>query len=369
MAGNEGLNFLMQNRERTAFPETSSSNQMQSATLQTRHSFLALDMLRGVAALAVMTRHTSSLFGGQLFPMAYLAVDFFFMLSGFVLAHAYGRQLGKSLSFRAFMVARLIRLYPLYLLGLLVTCLALGIATIRGGGVSLLAWLIWLPTALLFLPAPGHLNSSIFPLNGPTWSLFFELVVNAALGAWFQYFSLRLLFTIIGISGLGLICSAGLIGTIDVGFQWATFPLGFLRVAPSFFGGWLLYMIWQQRRTTLANWAALVAACCLITTLAINPSHDVEAALAIVTIAVAFPAIIYLAAASSITNPVLSRGSTWLGASSYAIYVLHLPAYRKRDFPRTLTPALLTDGLRIGGGVWPVQAVAVLGKLKGSRSV
>jgi peptidoglycan/LPS O-acetylase OafA/YrhL len=79
-----------------------------------------LDGMRGVAAIAVVMFHAASFFGALRPPSAYLAVDFFFALSGFVLGYAYDRRLAGGMSAVNFMLRRLIRLYPLYIAG---TCL------------------------------------------------------------------------------------------------------------------------------------------------------------------------------------------------------------------------------------------------------
>jgi len=91
--------------------------------------FEALDGLRGVAALSVVAAHVYFLFG-YAFPSIDLAVDFFFALSGFVLAHAYGERLRGGMGAGRFMLLRLIRLYPLYILGTTIglMCLAGGLA-------------------------------------------------------------------------------------------------------------------------------------------------------------------------------------------------------------------------------------------------
>src|SRR5689334_22879226 len=107
---------------------------------QRTRDFITLDGLRGLAAAAIATRHTYVFFEpittygripdvsghlpqvGPLFE-SYLAVDFFFALSGFVLMHAYGRKLRDGMSMAHFMKIRLIRLYPLYLLALVLVLL------------------------------------------------------------------------------------------------------------------------------------------------------------------------------------------------------------------------------------------------------
>ncbi len=80
--------------------------------------FTVLDGLRGVAALCVVQTHTQDLLLGDTLPTAYLAVDLFFLLSGFVLAHAYEERLRQGMTLHRFMLARLVRLYPLYLAGI-----------------------------------------------------------------------------------------------------------------------------------------------------------------------------------------------------------------------------------------------------------
>jgi peptidoglycan/LPS O-acetylase OafA/YrhL len=101
---------------------------------ESKRTFVTLDGLRGIAALAIVARHAPVLFNSvsiyvqsdigkptALFFESYLAVDFFVALSGFVLAHAYGQRLRGGMPASEFMTVRLIRLYPLYLLALTIT--------------------------------------------------------------------------------------------------------------------------------------------------------------------------------------------------------------------------------------------------------
>ena len=94
---------------------------------------LVLDGMRGVAALAVVALHLKDSLGISAPPASYLAVDLFFMLSGFVLAQAYGARLAGPLSPWGFIRLRLIRLYPLYLAGLVVGA-AVGLIDAGGPG-------------------------------------------------------------------------------------------------------------------------------------------------------------------------------------------------------------------------------------------
>jgi peptidoglycan/LPS O-acetylase OafA/YrhL len=86
----------------------------------TPHQFATLDGLRGVAAIAVTSLHFRFELGKFLLPHSYLAVDFFFVLSGFVLAYAYEDRLSEGMKPIQFLRLRVIRLYPLYLIGTLI---------------------------------------------------------------------------------------------------------------------------------------------------------------------------------------------------------------------------------------------------------
>ncbi|MHC2733083.1 hypothetical protein ACVIEO_006660 [Rhizobium leguminosarum] len=81
-----------------------------------RNRYYTLDAMRGFAAICVVATH----FRESYAPSAYLAVDFFFVLSGFIIAEIYGKRLSRGLLFQSFMAARIKRLYPLYLIGILV---------------------------------------------------------------------------------------------------------------------------------------------------------------------------------------------------------------------------------------------------------
>ena len=149
-----------------------------------KERFVVLDGMRGVAALAVIIDHVASPLMQTLIPGRYLAVDFFFVLSGFVLAHVYLTRLAEGrMSPGAFLRVRAIRFAPLYLAAFALGAALALLYALRGWHEHTLPHVA---TSALFgvfmLPTPPPLSiwpDAPFPLNGPTWSLFFELAVNA----------------------------------------------------------------------------------------------------------------------------------------------------------------------------------------------
>jgi peptidoglycan/LPS O-acetylase OafA/YrhL len=174
-----------------------------------RKNFALLDGLRGVAATFVITCHASALWGGAPCFHSYLAVDLFFVMSGFVIATAYGGKLANGrLVFRDFMVVRLIRLYPLFFLSAMV-CGAISYhhhfehgLTSSKIGISLILTLFCLPSFL------GH-SPMLFPLNLVFWSIFYELIVNVLYGYWHRMLTVRVLAVGLIAMVLAMIALAG----------------------------------------------------------------------------------------------------------------------------------------------------------------
>src|ERR1700722_15456070 len=139
-----------------------------------RYTFL--DGVRGIAAIFVFTRHASDFWGWRPYR-SYLAVDLFFLLSGFVIAYAYDERLrNKKMSTRQFLLTRLIRLYPMFLLSVVLSSVVVIWKSAMGTQEHSTAGEILGVFALtaLFLPSKMQGNADLFPLNGPYWSLFYE---------------------------------------------------------------------------------------------------------------------------------------------------------------------------------------------------
>jgi peptidoglycan/LPS O-acetylase OafA/YrhL len=303
-----------------------------------RQVFSALDGMRGVAALIVVERHRPEMFFGTPAHGGHLAVDLFFILSGFVIAYAYAQRLSDGLGLGRFMLARVIRLYPLYLLATLFGA-ALFAAQLmvapEGGARSWDRLAVSLGFGLIFLPTPMAWSfdaNALFPINGPAWSLFFELAVNLAFALLILRLTLPVLLTLVA-AGAVLFGGAALwAGTADIGYNAATFLGGFPRVTFGFFMGVMLFRIWQARPdVALPSWLtwALLAlvALTMLWPMPAAGSGMPRVAFEMVVCFVVFP-IVVLAGACTQPGPRGARLCAVLGASSYGVYVFHMPASR-----------------------------------------
>jgi len=145
-----------------------------------KRRYLILDGLRGVAAFGVLIFHGRSWMPDRLFSHGYLAVDFFFILSGFILAYTYATTEGTTRGgARVFWVARIARIYPVYLLGLV---LALGPYLATEHNIQNITISIGSHLVMLHAWLPGTLD-----LNQPSWSLSveaFNLSVRISVYLW-----------------------------------------------------------------------------------------------------------------------------------------------------------------------------------------
>ena len=145
--------------------------------------YATLDGLRGVAAVLVLCYHTHAFQGSAaIAPHGYLAVDFFFMLSGFVIASAYQEKLRAGLPVVDFFRLRMIRLYPVALAGILLGAVKLvsqyAISPAQSEPAQWIALAVFLNALVLPVVSETHFSGALFPTDGPVWSLFYELLVN-----------------------------------------------------------------------------------------------------------------------------------------------------------------------------------------------
>jgi len=289
-----------------------------------RH-YVTLDALRGVAALAVMAYHLGTPLGAHVLPSAYIAVDFFFILSGFVIAHAYEARLRDSMSAGRFIVVRLVRLYPLYVAGIAIGLFyILGKSPLRPDeavpadalGLAALLGALFLPT---FRDAP-HLQG-LFPFNGAAWSLFFELVINVFYALSFRFWTTRRLTALTAIAATGLVVCAWIYGSLDIGMNRETFLGGFVRVAFGFPLGVLIYRLRARLPRIKAPSLALLALTLLLA--AVDLSGPWRAAFDLTAALVWMPLIVLIGAQNE--PEVAAPAYRVLGDLSYPVYALHTP--------------------------------------------
>lgn len=303
-----------------------------------------LDALRGVAAVAVLLYH----FGDRsdlnyLFPRGYLAVDFFFALSGFVLAQAYGAPLGSYLSARMFAARRLVRLLPMLIPGTLVAGLfELG----RSGAGPVIGRLPEIALAVvagcLALPLPfaTSMEHTIFPLNGPVWSICFELIANVVLVvAWKLAKPRGLMWAVLVPSCLLMILISMTVGTVNIGFWVGNWFYGVPRALFSFSAGVLLF----TSPVKFPRLPAYLFPCALLAIFMIpDIPRPAGTELDLAIIVLAFPFLVGSAAASEPLR--LPRIAYALpGELSYPIYAIHYPIVR------VVTSMLKHRGLSVGG--------------------
>lgn len=294
--------------------------------------FGVLDSWRGVAALLVAIFHLnilSAVYSLDFVRNAYLFVDFFFVLSGFVITHSYGDRLGNLEGVATFVIRRFGRLWPLHVVVLLAMVLVesgRAISAARGasfynppfsGATSLHAILI----NLAFGQSFGIEQQLTW--NSPSWSICAEfwtyLIFAASLlvgGVWFRAvrFATEILLAAM------LIGSAGVLFLMSRHGIDATYDLGFVRCIYGFLVGHLTYRLWQAAsqvrfRTGLLEVAVLVAAVFYVSSV----GHSRYSFLAPIVFAVVV--FVFSFEAGPISRLLLNRGNAWLGRVSYSIYM------------------------------------------------
>lgn len=286
----------------------------------TKDRYHTLDGMRGLVALLVAGYHFSEACSWKLIPQGYLAVDFFFLLSGFVIALQYGGKLGDTLSVRRFMTLRIIRLYPLHMFGLAVGVLVFwtwkGPSHILPGSTA--------PTLLmntLMLPTP--FNALLFPFNGAQWSIFVEVVVNFifALALYRLRSPMLLSVALIGVIGLLLTVHAPFF--FDLGWAWPNLVGGLFRALFAFPTGMIVARLMRGRARDRSPIAIL--ACIALLALMFAPvPRDLQVAYEFATVLVAFPMIL-LAGVRYEPFEWQMTPFAFLGDISYAVYAIHKP--------------------------------------------
>lgn len=281
--------------------------------MMTNNRLVQLDGLRGIAALAVALYHVQNLFGVRIwFGRAYLFVDMFFLLSGFVLTLTW-RPNDKPISF---FVRRICRLWPM-----MATAVTLGAAVhFTLGDLGHLGLLVVLALACCPLL---HQSGLAFPLNGPQWSLSWELIANLLHGLALQRLPLRPLMILTASMGATLAVSIIVYGENTFGPNGTNWALALLRVGWSYPLGMCMARIYTSRTWKLiVRWQValpLALGINMLASLIPNPAFADT-----VFVIVLMPGIFCLAISAE-----SSRGDhrilSALGSISFPLYAVHIP--------------------------------------------
>jgi|SRR5579871_1254381 len=315
---------------------------MQNAALTTKPHYAILDGLRGVASVLVIAFHifeahsTSHL--DQIINHGYLAVDFFFVLSGFVIGYAYDDRWNKF-TIKDFFKIRLIRLQPMVVLGMAIgaICFYFQDSAMWPAIHTVPVWkmLLILIIGMTLIPVPISMDirgwQEMHPLNGPGWSLFFEYIANILYAVVVRKFSKILLGVLVFFSGCALIHLAVTSPAGDIIGGWSLdaeqLRIGFTRVMYPFFAGLLLSR--SVRLYHISNaflWCSilLLIVFCMPRIggneyLWMNGLYDS------LTIILIFPLVVFIGACGTINGKTETALCKFLGDISYPLYITHYP--------------------------------------------
>jgi peptidoglycan/LPS O-acetylase OafA/YrhL len=312
--------------------------------LESKSHYEILDGLRGVASVLVIVFHVFETFTGgnrfiQIINHGYLAVDFFFVLSGFVVAYAYDDRWGKLTQWD-FYKRRLVRLQPMVIMGSVIGA-ALFYFQVSPTVFPLIAgtpvWevLLLMVIGATLIPVPISMDirgwQEMHPLNGPAWSLFFEYIANILYAVAVRRFSKLLLSILVALAGCMMITYLVTGAQGDLIGGWSLngpqLFIGFTRVLYPFFAGVLLCRVGKLIRIKNAFWwcsALIVIALCIprigdANHVWMNGIYDA------VCVIVVFPLIVSIGAGGGFHGLRSARLSKFLGDISYPLYITHYP--------------------------------------------
>lgn len=320
--------------------------------LESKSRYEILDGLRGVAALVVVFYHLMECYPaeyvGKYFSHGYLAVDFFFALSGFVIGYAYDDR-WKLMSMKDFFKRRIARLHPMVFFGVMV-----GVCFFYyTGGIELFDkvdgaawWMVLLQALLLMLMIPlpasmdirgwGELNS----LNGPIWTLMFEYVANIFYALVLRHLPKLVLGVLVAVSAVltadltlrlnlfGLLVSEWNSYSVIGGFVFDAehVYIGYVRLLYPFLMGLLLCRLGWKIRVQGGFWVTSLIILIMLSVPTLGGVNKiVDGMYQLVVILLGFPLVLAIGAGSSLKGKKSSRICKFLGDISYPLYITHYP--------------------------------------------
>jgi peptidoglycan/LPS O-acetylase OafA/YrhL len=331
--------------------------------MPTKRHFAALDGLRGVAALVVVIFHFMEMVIGDysklLIGHGWLAVDFFFCLSGFVIGYAYDDRVG-AMGIWPFLKVRLIRLHPMVVFGSVLGLIIFLVDPFRIGPLGYSAGRV----ALLFLasiflipyPTMRHRGLSLFGLNSPAWSLFWEYAANIVYGVVLYRFSRRWLIVATVLAAIILCIVGHSSGNLWAGFNGRTFWTGAARVNFSFLAGLLVFRSKWMIRSKLGFTPLAVLLLLAFVMPYARGGWIREAAVMIIY----FPLLVALGAGATLTAR-SEKFCKFSGNISYPLYMTHYAViWSFENYCRVHKPDAAHLTLIVSSGVLTMVGVAYL---------
>lgn len=323
---------------------------MQAGQEKTR--FDILDGMRGIAAIVVLLRHYFMYIDlkvgiSPVFGNVTAAVDIFFILSGFVIAHNYAQKLKDGMPFGAYLYKRVLRLFPLLFISLMLGAMAMFLFIRLGAADLTIKELLFSTAANTFFIPWFHessvtttvmeyvrtTNNQVFPSNESLWSLHFEMAASILFLALF-FRSTRFLAIVAGLSFTGMVLY-GILFTdaeFEFGGNTGTFFGAYPRVIYGFCAGIIIYRIrgcvparWNERFMSLP-YKSLIIYAAMIACFAF-PLH-IKGLYYLAQILIFAPLVVLAGSLAPPENAADKKLAEYLGWLSYPIYCLHIPVIR-----------------------------------------
>ena len=323
--------------------------------MNSKPRFEILDGLRGVAAMIVVVFHLFETYSAgpchQIINHGYLAVDFFFILSGFVIGYAYDDRWGRGMTQWDFYKRRLIRLQPMVIMGTLIGAFWFYFGDAPGFEfVMQTPWwkllLIMLLGCLMF-PTPPAMDirgwQEVNSLNGAAWSLMWEYVANILYATVIRRFSRLALGIAVGLSALltidlclnfdwfGLLEPRSYAAYTVIGGFGLTpdqIYIGLARLFYPFFGGLLLYRLGWRVNFGMRGFlltSLIMAVVLAMPHLGGHTPNALNGLYCAAVILLIFPVVVAAGAGSPLTGRRTTAVCKFLGAISYPLYITHYP--------------------------------------------
>ncbi|MET0945187.1 MAG: acyltransferase [Flavobacterium sp.] len=341
-----------------------------STDFKPKKHYEILDGLRGVAAILVVAFHIFEAHAGgsrfkQIINHGYLAVDFFFLLSGFVVAYAYDDRWAKMTQWE-FYKRRLIRLQPMVIMGMIIGAIfyyfqASDILFPMIAGMEVWKVILTMVIGFTLLPIPPSWDirgwSEMHPLDGPAWSLFFEYIANILYAVLFRKFSNKVM-TIFVLIFAGMLINYTVFGPKgDVIGGWSLnleqMNVGFTRLLYPFFAGVLLCRLGKLIHIKGAFWicSLMISAVLIIPRIGDENSLWMNGLYESFCIILVFPLIVAIGAGGEIKSAFSAKICKLLGDISYPIYITHYPLIYWYTAWVVDNKVEIKDGYGIGIGV------------------